>query len=248
MPTANRAANLFAELEAHTTERIQQGDEEAVSQDNMDLLEQEEEEEEFSNILGHNQVCTPSPHAKQGGGGQGATLTNPTTATTTAGGTPPTGATFTLATPAQRQAGGSALLRVLAEIDREHSPAQRKQEFQWQANTKNFHLLFKDKACAPSTKIWCYGFATKISPFLKIVHSIGRYYGEDDSELQGTTIGFTGDRTEDSNPSAVILPELNSWNWKRVTICTDRVRAATFYGDPTNRTKNGTPAGWARRW
>lgn len=181
MPTAN-CANLLTELEAHTAERIQQGDEEAFSQDNMEL-EQEEEEEDFSNLLGHKQVCTPLPYTKQGGGGQGATLTNPNTATTNVGEATPTGATFTLATPAQCHSRGSALLLVLAEVDRDHSPAQRKQEFQWQANAKNFHLLFKDKACAPSTKIRSYGFATKNSPFIKIVHSIRKYYGEDDSEL-----------------------------------------------------------------
>jgi hypothetical protein len=241
MPTANRS-NLLAELEARTAERTQQGDGEAFSQDNVES-EQEEEEEDFSNLLGHKQVCTPSPYTKQGGGGQGAPLTNPTAANTNAGETTPAAATFTLATPAQCQAKGSALLRVLAEIDRGHSPAQRKQEFQWQANAKNLHLIFKDKACAPSTKLRCYGFATKNSPYIKIVHSIGKYYGEDDSELQGTTIGFTGDRTENSNPSAIILPELNSWNWKKVTICSDRVRAATFYGDPTNRTKKWDPSG-----
>jgi hypothetical protein len=148
----------------------------------MPVEETEEGPEDYQGPTGEgtNPYCTPSPHSnRRGGGGDGSA---PTFADTIITNTATTGQNevnraFRIINP--RRTAGGALRQVLLEQLRGMTAEQRRRELHWQEQAESFPLVFQDKAIAPSTKLRCYAFLTEDSPYINVVHSLGKYFDED---------------------------------------------------------------------
>ena len=69
------------------------------------------------------------------------------------------------------------------------------------------------------------------------IHSLQRYADPDNSRLNGTVIGFKGDRSSLGNPIPVEPQTQKAWTWKAGKYAGDQVQCAAFYAQQENRNK-----------
>ena len=84
-----------------------------------------------------------------------------------------------------------------------------------------------------------------LSPFLQLVHSVGRFLGcpMEDDEYNGTYIGFLGDRQGTLNPTPITLEEKLVGGWEKSTGSAKDLEIKTFYSKEENRNKPFVPEG-----
>ena len=138
----------------------------------------------------------------------------------------------------------SGIAKVLDNIVSTMSSEQINNEFRWQAAAETNTAQFKDQVLTSTAKFKMFTFMRGGGNYLQPIHSLCKYweYGAA-PELNGKVIGFTGDRTEYGEPFPVVMPEVNTWRWSKVTISKDEAAMAAFYSDPANAAKFWHPTG-----
>ena len=114
-------------------------------------------------------------------------------------------------------------------------------EFEWQQKE---NTTVKETGIT-QTPPMVFAFMKEGSPFIKIVHSVGKFGGEKFSPAkyqdQSQVIGLLGDRVQGVNTVAIFV-ENHAWKWTKDKIVLDIiVSLAAFYSDLNKRRVKYTP-------
>ena len=144
--------------------------------------------------------------------------------------------------------GGGTVKEALEKVVANNTgkPERAKKEFIWQWNMGNGDAdAIKDIILAPSSDFKAYAMVQPGSTVIKIVHSISKYYGVDETpvDLHGKVIGFHGERTRFGPPKPVVLPPQSTFKWVKTNICTDEVAWATAHAAATTNHEFWVPTG-----
>ena len=119
-------------------------------------------------------------------------------------------------------------------------PVIVERELKWQreellAENKEAREAFKDMMLQQQ-HFRAFALMTENSPFISIVHSIGKYFPPieaDYTEFKGRQIGFVGDRKQTRSPVPVVLPS-EVWDWTIPEVYLDYDAVAEYYEDADN--------------
>ena len=105
----------------------------------------------------------------------------------------------------------------------EGHPGRVKKEYTWQNTLEGDKWeSINDIILAQSPLFRAYTMVQPGSTTIKVVHSLAKYYGEDETaaELHGKVLGFHEDIRP---PKPVVLPPQKTFKWGDVNICTDEI-------------------------
>ena len=77
----------------------------------------------------------------------------------------------------------------------------------------------------------------KGSPYVKVIHSMSKYFGYGSDDLNGKIIAFHGERSQNGDPMPVLPPPKALWEWKEVQVVNNDALWAAWLANPGNEHK-----------
>ena len=159
------------------------------------------------------------------------------------GGGGTTGTTMREEEETNEEGAGSGILQGLAlggELSAGDERLSRELAWQREVNGESAKITTFRAQVGAQQSFRAFVFMKPKTPLIQVAHSIGQYHGFSGlaPELQDRHIAFVGDRTaEGGNPTPVVLPVRNAWDWARVNVCKNAEEMEAFYENGENARK-----------